>query len=178
MKPPTSSARTRFIAMAIVAVCSTVSCFGPFDPCGESRHVSAFAEPDFTATAAVDGPVTLTDSRNDDNDQFTWLVFFAPRDNADSLVTATHLHEAETDDIWYTFPVSMERADPLNPDRFAWIVSSFETSSYQGGVQYDLLYELVSGNGTYVDVHTVAHPAGAKGRVVVNTSTDWTEFCD
>ena len=101
-----------------------------------------------------------------------------PTDNADSLFTDTHLHEAETGDVLYTFPVSVERADPQNPTLFAWIVSAFETSSYQGSVPFDVLYELVSSNRTYIDVHTVAHPAGAKGRVVVNASTDWTEFCD
>lgn len=171
-----SSARTRFTAMAVVAGCSTVSC-GVFDPCGESRNVDAMIEADLTATGAVDGLVFLTDSR-DATDQFAWVVFFAPTASADSVVTDIHLHEAQTDDILYTFPVSLERADPTNPILFAWIVSSFETSPYQGTVPFDLLYRLVSSHGTYVDVHTVAHPAGAKARLVVTQSTDWREYCD
>ena len=175
--PARSSARTCLTAMAVVAGCSTVSC-GVFDLCGESRNFDAMIEADFTATGAVDGLISMLDSRDDANDQFSWVVFFAPTDSADSLVTDIHLHEAETDDILYTFPVSVERADPNNPTLFAWIVSSFETSLYRGSVPFDLVYRLVSSNGTYVDVHTVAHPAGAKARVAVKQSTNWTEYCD
>lgn len=163
--------------MAVVAGCSTVSC-SVFDRCEESRNLDAMIEADLTATGAVDGPVSLLDSRNDNNDQFSWLVFFAPTDSADSLVTDIHLHEAGNDDILYTFPVSVERADPQDLTVFAWIVSSFETSLYQGSVPFDQLYGLVSSGGTYVDVHTVAHPTGAKAQIAVTQSTNWTEYCD
>ena len=166
--------RTCLTAMAVV----TVSCFGPFDPCTETRYVFAVTGVDFTDTGLVEGSVSWTEHRHDAKHQFTWIVFFAPTDNADSLFTAAHLHEAETDDVLYTFPVSMERAEPQNPARFAWIVSSFETDRYQGSVPIDRLYELVSSNGTYIDVHTVAHPVGTKARLVVNTSTNWTQDCD
>jgi hypothetical protein len=132
----------------------------------------------FTGTDAVEGAVSLIDSRNDSYDQFSWLVLFAPTNSADSLVTDVHLHERATGDILHTLPVSMERSDPVNPDRFAWIVSSSESSLYRGSVPFERFYELVSGGGTYIDVHTVAHPAGAKGRVVVGQSRDWTQYCD
>ena len=170
--------RTCLTAMGVVAGCSIVSCFGPFDPCEESRSVGAFAERDFTATAWIAGDVHLLDSRNNDSDQFTWFVLFTPTDKADSLVTETHLHEAATDDILYSFPVSVERAFPLSPTVFTWQVSSFETSRYRGRVPFDLLFGLVASNGTYFDVHTVANPAGAKARLVVRGPTDWEEFCD
>ena len=163
--------------MAVVAVCSVVSC-SVFDRCEESRNLDAMIEADLTATGAVDGPVSLLDSRNDNNDQFSWLVFFAPTDSADSLVTDIHLHEGDTDEVLYTFPVSVERADPQNPNLFVWNVSSFESSSYLGSVPFGEFYESVGRNGTYVDVHTVAHPAGARAGLAVTQSTDWREYCD
>ena len=175
--PVRSSARARLTAMAVVAGCSTVSCSG-FDRCEESRNVDAMTEADSTATGAVEGQVSLLDSRDDNNDQFSWFLIFAPTDSADSLVTDVHLHDAGNDDILYTFPVSVERADPQDLTVFAWIVSSFETSLYQGSVPFDQLYGLVSSGGTYVDVHTVAHPTGAKAQIAVTQSTNWTEYCD
>ena len=171
--------RGRFAAL-LLALCltgSTAAC-GLVDPCGESRNVDAMIEADSRATGAVDGLVSLLDSRDDGNDQFSWIVFFAPTNSADSLVTDVHLHERATDDILYTLPVSVERADPGNLSLFAWIVSSYETSSYQGSEPLDRLYGLVSSHRTYVDVHTVPHPTGAKGGVAVRQSTDWTQHCD
>ena len=65
----------------------------------------------------------------------------------------THLHEAATDDILYTFPVSVER-NPADPDVFAWIVSLSLTfvdrnpkgvaipSKYLGSVPVDALAEI------------------------------------
>ena len=47
-----------------------------------------------------------------------------------------------------------------------------------GSVPFDLLYGLVSSDGTYIDVHPAAHPAGARGRVTVTNSSDWFEVCD
>ena len=190
LKPARSSARKCVTAMAVVAVCSTVSCIGPFAPCPQvTRFVSGMIEADLSATGAVDGTFGLVDSRHDDDprfpDEFSWDVYFAPTNSADSLVTDVHLHEAATDDILYTFPVSVER-DPADPDVFAWIVSVNpifpmgldRLATYQGSEPFDLLYGLVSSDGTYIDVHTVAHPAGARGRVTVTDSHDWVEFCD
>ena len=157
--------RGRFAALllALYLTGSTASC-GLVDPCGESRNFDAMIEANSRATGAVDGLVSLTDSRSNGNDQFSWIVFFAPTNSADSLVTDVHLHERVTDDILHTLPVSVERADPPNLTLFAWIVSSPESSLYRGSVPFDQFYGLVSRNGTYIDVHTVAHPAGAKGR--------------
>ena len=131
------------------------------------------------ATGAVEGAVSLIDSRNDTYDQFSWLVLFAPTNSADSLVTDVHLHQTGTDDLLYTFPVSVHRA---LPNVFDWMVSESGTSLYRGSqssVPFDLLYELVSSDGTYIDVHTAAHPVGARGPVAVTSDTGWTPAeCD
>ena len=114
-------------------------------------------------------------------------MFFAPTNSVDSLVAAVHVQEAATDDIRLPLSVSVGRKEPANPDLFAWIVSlsprvprsiSDRPARYQGSVPFDLLYGLVGSDGTYIDVHTVAHPAGARGRVVVTGSSDWHELCD
>ena len=167
-------------AALLLAACltgSTASC-DLVNPCGESRYADAMIQANSTGTGAVEGAVSLLDSRNDSYDQFSWLVLFAPTNGADSLVTDVHLHDRATGDILHSLPVSMERADPVNPDRFAWIVSSSESSLYRGSVPFERFYDLVSGSGTYVDVHTVAHPRGATGRVPVGQSTDWIQYCD
>ena len=186
LKPARSSARTRFTAMAVLAGCTTVSCFGPFEPCAEWREVRANAQGDFTATAAADGSVSLKDDRNDDDSHFLWFVSYATTDAADPLVTDSHLHEAETDDVLYSFPVSVERApveraQPADPTWFHWDVSSGisrgELVSGQA-VPFDLLYGLVSSGGTYLDVHTVAHPAGVRAPLAINVSTNWIQDCD
>ena len=172
------SARMCLTAMAVVVGCATAAC-GILDACGEVRNVEAMIEPDFTATGLVRGVLFLTDGRSGSDDQFSWFVSFAPTNSADSLVTEVHLHQVGTDNVLYTFPVSVEPR--VDPNYFDWQVSTFETSRYQGSqssVPFDQLYGLVSSNGTYVDVHTVAHPAGAKGRLVVGQSTNWTEYCD
>ena len=151
-----------------------LGCVGPFAPCPQvTRSVSGMIEADLSATGAVDGTFGLLDSLHDDDprfpDEFSWDVNFAPTNSADSLVTDVHLHEAATDDILYTFSVSVER-NPADPDVFARIVSlnprvprsiSDRPARYQGSVPFDLLYGLVGSDGTYIDVHTVAHPAGA-----------------
>ena len=97
--------RGRFAALllALYLTGSTASC-GLVDPCGESRNFDAMIEADSRATGAVDGLVSLTDSRSNGNDQFSWIVFFAPTNSADSLVTDVHLHERATDDILHTLP--------------------------------------------------------------------------
>ena len=84
--------RGRFAALllALYLTGSTASC-GLVDPCGESRNFDAMIEADSRATGAVDGLVSLTDSRSNGNDQFSWIVFFAPTNSADSLVTDVHL---------------------------------------------------------------------------------------
>ena len=172
--------REAHLAALFLAFClagSTASC-DLVNPCGESRYADAMIEADFTGTGAVEGALSLLDSRNDSYDQFSWLVLFAPTNSADSLVTDVHLHETATGDILHTLPVSMERSDPANPDRFAWIVSDSESSLYRGSVPFERFYDLVSRSGTYVDVHTVAHPSGARGRVPVGQSSGWVQYCD
>ena len=178
--PARSSVCVRFTAMAVVGCCSTVSCFGPFDPCSEWREVRANAQGDFTATAAVNGTVSLKDARNDDESHFGWFVSYATMDDTAPLVTDSHLHEAETDDVLYTFPVSVERGLP-DAIWFHWDVSSGisrgELVSGQA-VPFDLLYGLVSSGGTYLDVHTVAHPAAVRAPLADIASTNWIQDCD
>jgi hypothetical protein len=159
-----------------------VGCVGPFAPCQwVERSVSASIEADPSATGAVYGGVTLTDSRHDDDprfpDEFSWGVRFAPTNSADSLFTDVHMHELATDDILLTLPVSGPRHTTLSDPDLYWVVSSPRSGSYQSSVPFDVLYRFVRVDSTYIDVHTVAHPAGARGRVTATSFTNWTEMC-
>ena len=177
LKPTRSSARTRFTAMAVVAGCSTVSCLGPFSiNCSTTRVATGGTVRDLTATAVIEASVRLTEHRYKDNHRFTWEINIRPTDSADSLFTAVHLHEAETDDILYTFPLSVERSSDLTWD-VSWYHAGLGTDLYLGSVPFALLYELVGSGGTYIDVHTVAHPEGAKA-ALSGSSSLWEKDCD
>ena len=166
------------VALAIAAGCSMISC-GALDRCGQSRNLRATIVQSSTATGELDGWLSLSESR-DGKHRLSWALFFTGESGAKPQVTEVHLHPVGSDEVLYSFPVSVERADSQAPES-SWILSPKNpSSSYNGSVPFSRLFGLVSSDQAYVDVHDLARgdAADAGVAVVAGSQTGWRKYCD
>jgi hypothetical protein len=87
-----------------------------------------------------------------------------------SRVTAIHVHEIGSNRLLYTVPIE-SMSGPPNV-----ITQVFTRQPYSGPVEFTELYELVGNERTYIDVHTLDHPAGQLRGTLKPENPNWSNF--